>query len=161
MALYLCSRFCIFNRPILEEYVSQVEGAHICFDHVYMQHEMACLLQLVHFSFESLVVTSALGLQVSLMYIHHGTSIRFILEDDSISLASRIRIRSCSGKGARLWLIIRPFIYSFRIAHSTFTSTLHFHLGLIWPSTSNFFTCECGHELDASSTHLVHCPFGS
>jgi hypothetical protein len=26
MALYLCSRFCIFDRPILEEYVSQVEG---------------------------------------------------------------------------------------------------------------------------------------
>jgi hypothetical protein len=23
---YLCSRFCIFNRPILEEYVSQIEG---------------------------------------------------------------------------------------------------------------------------------------
>jgi len=46
LALYLCFRFCIFNRPILEEYVSQVEGAHTCFNHTYMQHEMACLLQL-------------------------------------------------------------------------------------------------------------------
>ncbi len=45
--------------------------------------------------------------------------------------------------------------------NSTLTSTLHFHLGLIQPSTSNFFTCECGHGLDASGTHLVHCPFGS
>jgi hypothetical protein len=26
MVLYLCSKFHIFNRPILEEYVSQVEG---------------------------------------------------------------------------------------------------------------------------------------
>jgi hypothetical protein len=26
VALYLCSRFCIFDRPILEEYVSQVKG---------------------------------------------------------------------------------------------------------------------------------------
>jgi len=25
MALYLCFRFCIFDRPILEDYVSQVE----------------------------------------------------------------------------------------------------------------------------------------
>jgi hypothetical protein len=26
VASYLCSRFCIFNRHVLEEYVSQVEG---------------------------------------------------------------------------------------------------------------------------------------
>jgi hypothetical protein len=36
VASYLCSRFHIFNRPILEEYVSQVEGAHTCFNHVYV-----------------------------------------------------------------------------------------------------------------------------
>jgi hypothetical protein len=30
VALYLCFRFCIFNKPILEEYVSQVErGSHL------------------------------------------------------------------------------------------------------------------------------------
>jgi hypothetical protein len=35
VAPYLCSRFCIFNRPILEEYVSQVEmGTY--FNHAYM-----------------------------------------------------------------------------------------------------------------------------
>jgi hypothetical protein len=26
VALYLCSRFCIFDKLVLEEYVSQVEG---------------------------------------------------------------------------------------------------------------------------------------
>jgi hypothetical protein len=46
VAPYLCSRFLIFNRPILEDYVSQVEGAHTYFNHAYLQHEMACLLQL-------------------------------------------------------------------------------------------------------------------
>jgi hypothetical protein len=38
------------------------------------------------FPFKSLVVTSAPHLQASLMDIHHDTSLRFILEDDSISL---------------------------------------------------------------------------
>jgi hypothetical protein len=33
VVLYLCSRFYIFDRPILEEYVYQVEGAHTCFNH--------------------------------------------------------------------------------------------------------------------------------
>jgi hypothetical protein len=115
----------------------------------------------MHLSFESMVVTSALGLQVSLMYIHHDTSLKSILKDDSISSTYRVRIRSCSGKGARLWLITRPFIRSFCITHSTFTSTLRFHLNLIQLSASSFLTCECGHELDAFDTHLVHCPFGN
>jgi hypothetical protein len=35
-----------------------------------------------------------------------------------------------------------------------------FRFGLIQPSTFNIFTCECGHRLDASSTHLTHYPFG-
>ncbi len=33
---------------------------------------------------------------------------------------------------------------------------LRFHLNLIRPSTLNFFTFECGHGLDTSSTHEVH-----
>jgi hypothetical protein len=46
VALYLCSRFCIFYRPVLEKYVSQVEEAHTCFNHAYVQRKMAFLLQL-------------------------------------------------------------------------------------------------------------------
>jgi hypothetical protein len=44
MVSHLCFRFHIFNRHVLEEYVSQVEGAHTCFNHAYVQHEMAFLL---------------------------------------------------------------------------------------------------------------------
>jgi hypothetical protein len=40
--------------------------------------------------------------------------------------------------------------------HTTFTSMLHFHLKL----TSNHFTCECGHKLNAFGIHLTHCSFG-
>jgi len=72
----------------------------------------------------------------------------------------RTCIRSCSGKGVGLWLIIRPSIYSFHIAHSTFTSTICFHFGLIQPSTSNLHMCGCGHGLDIFGMHLTCCPFG-
>jgi hypothetical protein len=85
----------------------------------------------------------------------YNTSLRSILEDDSISSASRACIRSCSSKGAGLWLVTRPSIYLFHIAHSTFTLVLHFHLGLIQLTTSNLLTCECGHWLDAFGTHLA------
>jgi hypothetical protein len=47
----------------------------------------------------------------------------------------------------------------FHIAHFTFTSTLHFHFGLIQLSTFCFLKCECGHELEKFGTHLFHCPF--
>ncbi len=114
----------------------------------------------MHPSFESLIVTCALDPQTSLMDIHHDTSLRFILEDDSISSTSRARIYSCSSKGAWLWLVVRPSIYSFCIAHFSFTSTLRFRFGLIQPSTFNLFTCECGHNLDASNMDLACCLFG-
>jgi hypothetical protein len=39
----------------------------------------------MHPSFEILAVTDALSLQVFLMDIHHETSLRSVLEDDSIS----------------------------------------------------------------------------
>jgi hypothetical protein len=94
------------------------------------------------------------------MDIHHNTSFKSILEDDSISSTSKAHIHSCSGKGARLWLVVRPTIRSFHITHFTFTSTLNFCLDSIQPSTFNLFTWECGHGLDASSTHLIHCAFG-
>jgi hypothetical protein len=93
-----------------------------------------------------------------LMEIHHNTSLKSILEDDSISLASVAHI-CCLGKGARLWLVVRPFICSFHIAHSIFTLMLHFRRSLVKPSTFTFLMCECGHGLNAFSTHLACCPF--
>jgi hypothetical protein len=81
-----------------------------------------------------------------------------ILEDDSISSTFRAHIHFCLGKGTGLWLMVKPSIYSFHIAHSTFTLELCCHFGLIQPSTFNLFTCECGHGLNTYGTH-VKCPF--
>jgi hypothetical protein len=114
----------------------------------------------MHPSFEILVVTRSLGLQASLMNIHHDTSLRSIFEDDSIFLASKACIHSCSSKGARLWLIARPSIYAFFIAHSTFTSTLCFRFGLIQPLASSLFTCEHEHDFNAFGMHLARCLVG-
>ncbi len=93
-----------------------------------------------------------------LLDIHHDASFRSILEDDSMFLASKTCIRSCSGKGARLWLIVKPSI-CFLHYYFIFTSTLHFHRSLIQPLASSLFKCECGHDLDASNTCLAHCLF--
>jgi hypothetical protein len=41
-----------------------------------------------------------------LMDFHHDTSLRSILEDDSISLTSRAHICFCLGKGTMLWLVV-------------------------------------------------------
>ncbi len=162
VAPYLCSRFCIFNKPILEEYVCQVEGGPHLFQSCLRvaRDGLPLTIKHKHLSFESLVVAGALSLQTFLMDIHHDTLFRFILQDDSISSTSRICICSCSGKGARLWLVVRSSICLFHIVNSTFTSALCFCLGLIQPLTSSLFTCECEHELDASSMHLARCPFG-
>jgi hypothetical protein len=141
----------------------RLKGVHFCFNHAYVQHEMAFFLQLGRctFFFESLVVITASGLQAPWMDIHHNTSFRSILKDDSISSSSKACIHSCSSKGARLWLVVRSSIRSFHIAHSLFISTMHFHLGVIQPLAFSFFTCECGHGSDTFGTHLVRCPFGS
>jgi hypothetical protein len=45
------------------------------------------------------------------MDIYHDTSLRFILEEDSISLASKAHIHFCSSKGLGLWLVTKPSIY--------------------------------------------------
>jgi len=95
------------------------------------------------------------------MDIHHDTSFRSILEDDSISLASKVHIHSYLSKGAGLWFVIKPSICLFHIAHSTFTSMLHFCFSLIQPLAFSLFMCECEHRLDAFNTHLVFCSFGS
>ncbi len=110
-------------------------GPHLlqsCFCEV--RNNFPPIFRIMHPSFESLVVINTPTLQASLMDILHNTCFRSILEDDSISSASKTRICSCLGKEARLWLIARPSIRSFCIAHSTFTSTLCFHLGFIQPS---------------------------
>jgi hypothetical protein len=101
---YLCSRFCIFNRPLLEEYVSQVEGGgahllHYCL-HV-ARYGLLSITRDMHLSFESLVVTNVPSLQASLMDFHHDTSLRSILVDDFISLVSRVHICSYSGNRGR------------------------------------------------------------
>ncbi len=82
-------------------------------------------------SFESLAIIGDQGLHVSLMDIHHDTSFMSILEDGSISLASKAHICYYLGKGVGLWLIARPSIRSFHIAHFIFTLVLCFHLDLI------------------------------
>jgi hypothetical protein len=66
-----------------------------------------------------------------LMDFHHETSLRFILEDDSIFSASRACICSCSSKRVGLWLVVRSSICLIHIAHSTFTLELHFRFGFI------------------------------
>ncbi len=154
VAPYLCSRFRIFDKPVLKEYVSHVERAHICFSYVYVQCKMAFLLQLGSCTFflYNLIIIGALSLHAPLMDIHHDTSFRTILEDDSISLTSRTHIHFCSSKGAKLWLVTRPSIHSFCIAHSIFISALRFHFNLIHPLASSLFMCEGGHKLDAFGT---------
>jgi hypothetical protein len=95
-----------------------------------------------------------------LMDIHHDTSLRFILEDGLISLASTSHICFCSNKRARLSLVVKPSIRSFHITHSIFISTLCFCLGLIQPLGFNLLTCECGQRLDTFGTDLTCCLFG-
>jgi hypothetical protein len=106
----------------------------------------------MYLSFENLTIIGALGLRASLMDINHDTSLRFILENDFISSTSKDHVRSCSGKGAWLWLVTRPSICSFCITHFIFTSTLHFHLGLI-NLQHLIFSCV---SVDTSWTHLTH-----
>ncbi len=114
---------------------------------------------------KSLTIIGILGLHASLMDIHHDTSFRSILEDDSISSASKTHIHFYMGMGVGLWLVARPSICSFHITHFIFISMLHVCLNLIQPSASNLFMCECEHKLDTSSLdtsnmHLVHYSFG-
>jgi hypothetical protein len=60
----------------------------------------------MHPYFESLTIIDALDLQTFFMDFDHDTSFKFILEDDSISLASKARIHFCSSKGQGYgWLL--------------------------------------------------------
>jgi hypothetical protein len=129
VGLYLCFKFCMFNRFILEEYVSQVEKAPHLFQSCFcaIRDSLPLAIKVMHPSFESLVVTNAPSLHASLMNIHHNTSFRFILEDDSISSTSKTCICFGSSKGAGLWLIARPSIYLFCIA-------FYFHFSIAFSS---------------------------
>ncbi len=146
----------------MEEHDSQVEGGPHLFQsclHV-AQNGLLLTAREMHLSFESLAVINAPNLHAYMMDIYHDTFLRSIFEDDFISSTSKARIHSYLNNGVGLWLVVRPSIYSFQITHSTFISTLHFCLGLIQPSSSSFFTCECVHGLDEFGTHLARCPFG-
>ncbi len=159
MVMYLCSRFRIFNRSILEQYVSiDPHLLQSCF--CVAQDNLYLIVRKIHPSFENLAIINAPNLQAFFMDIHHNTSFRSILEDNYISSTSKARICFCSNKGVRLWLIVRSSICSFRIAQFTFISMVHFCFGLIQSSTSNLFACDCGYGLDASSTCLTCFSFG-
>jgi hypothetical protein len=54
-----------------------------------------------------------------------------------------------------LWLVAKPSICSFPIAHYIFTVVLRFCLSLVQLSAFSFLTCECGHGLNAFGTHLT------
>ncbi len=60
VAPYLCSRFRVFDRPILEEYVSQVEGApHLLQSCLcVMQDGLPLIAREMHPSFKSLAITN-------------------------------------------------------------------------------------------------------
>ncbi len=58
MVLYLCFTFCIFDRLILEEYVSQVEGGSHLFQSCLcaMRDDLPFVTREMHPSCESLIV---------------------------------------------------------------------------------------------------------
>ncbi len=128
VAPYLCARFRIFYRPILEEYVFQIEGGpHMLQNCLHATKDgFHPIVRVMHLSFESLTITTTPCLHASLMDIHHDTSLRFILEDDSISSTFKACICSCSSKGAGLWLLVKPSIYLFCIP------TIYFHLNIVF-----------------------------
>jgi hypothetical protein len=90
------------------------------------------------------------------MGIHHNTSFRPILEDDSISFVFKTYICFClSKRSTRLWFITWPFIFLFHITHFIFTLAMCFHSDLIHPLTFNLIMCECEYGLNAFSTLSV------
>ncbi len=132
--LCICVLGFVFSTSLFwKDMFFKLKGAHICFSHAYVQYKMAFFFipKEIHLFFENLTVIGISSLHALLMDIHHDTFLRSILGDDFISLAFRTHICSYSGKGPRLWLIARPSIRSFHIAHFTFTSMLRFHFNLI------------------------------
>ncbi len=64
VAPYLCFKFRIFDKPILEKYVSQVEGGPHLFQSCLCatQNDLPLIIREMHPSFESLIAIGALGL---------------------------------------------------------------------------------------------------
>jgi hypothetical protein len=64
VASYLCFRFCIFDRLVLEEYISKVEGGpHLLQSYLcVVQDGLPPTIKEMHPSFESLIVISTLRL---------------------------------------------------------------------------------------------------
>jgi hypothetical protein len=80
VAPYLYSRFRMFDRFVLEEYVFQVEKAPHFFQSCYyvIRDSLPPVIKVMHLFFECLVIINAPSLHASLMDIHHDTSFRFI-----------------------------------------------------------------------------------
>jgi hypothetical protein len=77
-------------------------GAHLLHYCLHVaQFGLLSITRDMHPSFESLVVTNAPSLHASLMDFHHDTSLRSILEDDFISLVSKIHICFYLSNGGR------------------------------------------------------------
>jgi len=131
VAPYLCFKFGIFNSPFWKNMFFQVEkGPYLiqsCLGAIWNSLN-PLVIKKMHLSFEILTIIDTPNLQASLMDIHHDTSFRSILKNDSIFLAFRTWIRFCLGKRLMLWLITRPFICLFYITHFIFTSTCIFIL---------------------------------
>jgi hypothetical protein len=92
------------------------------------------------------------------MDIHHDTSFRSVLEDDSFLMLLEPTFAFVGAKGGAMvdyWAI---YMY---VPHRTlyFHINNNFCLSLIQPSKSSLFMCECGHGSNASGTHLTCCPF--
>ncbi len=128
VAPYLFSMFCIFDRLVLKEYVSQVErGPHFlqsCFHPTW--DNLILVTKKMHPSFESLVVMGTLNLSASLMDIHHNTSLKCILEDGSIFFIIQNSHLLLFGQGGGVMVdcqVIYPFI-----PHCT----LYFHLNVVF-----------------------------
>jgi len=152
MVSYLCFRFHIFDRPVLE-YVSSIEGGPHLFQSCLCAawHGFPPIVREMHLSFENLTLIDALGLHTSLMDIHHDTFVRSIFEDGSISLAFRACIHSCSGKGAWLWLVAKPSIHSFWITH--LLSPQHCIFILVWFSLRHLIFLHV--NVDTGWMHLT------
>ncbi len=126
-------KFHIFNKLILEEYVYQVEGGPHLFQSCFhaARDNLPLATKKIHPSFESLAVINAPSLHASLMDIHHNTSFKPILEDDSIFSISKSTSTFVQARGHGYGWLLGHLFYLFCIAYFTFTSTMCFCFSLI------------------------------
>ncbi len=162
VAPYLRSRFHIFNRPILDDYLSWVEKAPTYFSLAYVQHEMTFLLQLRICTF-LLKVWQLLAPQVHMHFLQtstmtHPLSLSLRMTPFPQHLKPTFILVRARGQGYSQLLSHLSIRFA---SHTLFSpQRLRFRLGVIQPLASNLLMCECEHMLDTSSTHLIHCMFG-